>query len=92
VEGERSGFRGTVVGHVGDGYVGGKGGNGYDHSVVGGDHGGDEFLGSPIVGEGIDVECEADVFLGGVEDVLTAGDAGIVDEDWEGLVMLDDFC
>ena len=42
--------------------------------------------------EGIDVECEADVFLGGVEDVLTAGDAGIVDEDWEGLVMLDDFC
>jgi hypothetical protein len=40
------------------------------------------------VGEGVDVECEADVFLGGVEDVLAAGDAGVVDEDWEGLGCL----
>jgi len=33
------------------------------------------------VRQSINVECEADVFLGGVEDVLTAGYAGIVDED-----------
>lgn len=74
MEGERGGFRGAVVGHVRDGYVGGEGGDGYDHAVVGGDHGGDEFLDGPVVGEGVDVECEADVFLGGVEDVFAAGD------------------
>jgi len=32
----------------------------------------------------VDVEGEADVFLGGVEDVLAAGDAGVVDEDCRG--------
>lgn len=31
--------------------------------------------------EGINVEGKANVFLGGIEDVLTAGDAGVVDED-----------
>jgi hypothetical protein len=31
------------------------------------------------VGEGVDVEGEADVFLGCVEDVLAACDAGVVD-------------
>jgi hypothetical protein len=87
VEGEGRGFGGAVVGHVGDCDIGSVRGDGYDHAVVGGDHGWHEFFGGPVVGEGVDVECEADVFLGGVEDVLAAGDAGVVDEDWEGLVI-----
>jgi hypothetical protein len=32
----------------------------------------------------VDVEGEADVLLGGVEDVLAAGDAGVVYEDCGG--------
>jgi hypothetical protein len=32
----------------------------------------------------VDIEGEADVLLGGVEDVLAAGDAGVVDEDCGG--------
>jgi hypothetical protein len=84
VEGERGGFRGAVVGHVRDSHVGGETGDGDDHAVVRGDHGGHEFLGGPVVRQCVDVEGEADVLLGGVEDVLAAGNAGIVDEDCGG--------
>lgn len=33
------------------------------------------------MGEGIHIEGEADIFLGGIEDRLATGHAGVVDED-----------
>lgn len=49
-------------------------------AVVGADHGGEELLGEVIVGSGIDGKCELDILASGVEDVLAAADARIVDE------------
>lgn len=70
-----------VVDHVGGGEVRGEGGDCEDHAVVAADHGREELLGEEVVGEGVYVEGEADVFFGGVEDGFSAGAAGVVDED-----------
>lgn len=81
VEGVGGGLGGGVVDHARDGDPGGHGCDGDDHAVVVLAHVGEELLGGPVVGEGVDVEGEADVALGGVEDRLADDDAGVVDED-----------
>lgn len=45
------------------------------------DHMWEELLGEVVVREGIDLECEVDVLLRGIEDGFAAGDAGIIDQD-----------
>lgn len=81
VEGLRGGLGRRVVDHAGHRHPGGDRRDRHDHAVVGGDHGGEELLGRPVVGEGVDVEGEADVALRGVEDAAALDDAGVVDED-----------
>lgn len=81
VEGHGGGFGGCVVDHGGCGDVAGERGNGDDHAVVVLDHVRQELLGEVVVGEGVDLEGQVEVFLGGVEDGLATGDAGIVDQD-----------
>lgn len=84
VEGEGAGFGAGVVGHVGQGGVGGHRGDGDDHAVVGGDHGGQEFADEAEVGEEVDGEGIFDAFFGAFEDRLAGGYAGVVDEDCGG--------
>jgi hypothetical protein len=54
------------------------------------DHGWEELLRKEVVRECVDVEREADVGFGGVEDALSFRDAGVVDQDgWVAEVCLD---
>lgn len=55
--------------------------DGDDHAVVAGDQAGQELLGQDVVRDGVDVEGEADVLLGALEDGLSACDTGVEDED-----------
>lgn len=80
MEGEGGGLGGGVVDHGGGDKVAGQRGDGDDHAVVAGDHGGEKLLCEEVVADGVDVEGEADVVLGGVEDGLAARAAGIVDQ------------
>lgn len=43
--------------------------------------GGEEFLHNPVVCEDVDLECEAHIFLAGVEDAFAADNASVVDDD-----------
>jgi hypothetical protein len=79
VEGQRGGLGGGIVDHVWRRDVRGEGRDGHDDTVVRSSHGGDEFTGEVVVGDGVDVEGEADVGFGATEDGLAAGDAGVVD-------------
>ena len=81
VEGQRGGLGRAVVDHLGDGDVGGQAGDGDDHAVVARDQARQELLGEQVVGDGVDVEGEADVLLGGLEDGLSARDAGVQHQD-----------
>lgn len=81
MEAERGGLGGRVVHHPWHGEVRRDRGDGDDHSVVAGDEAGKELLGEDVVRDGVDVEGEPDVLLGGLEDGLSAGNAGVQDED-----------
>jgi len=81
VEREGGGFGGCVVDHRGRGEVAGYGGDGNDHAVVGGDHGGQELLRQIVVAEGVDLEGEVDVLLCRLEDRFAACDSSVVDQD-----------
>ena len=81
MEGQRGGFGGRVVHHVGGGGVAALRGDGHDHAVVGCDQGGHELAREMVVREGVDFEEEAGLRLGAAEDGAAAADAGVVDED-----------
>lgn len=81
VEGDGGGFGRGVVDHGGRDEVACQTGDGNDHAVVVLDHVREELMGEVVVGEGVDLEGQVDVFLGAVEDGAAARDAGIVDED-----------
>ena len=81
MEGQRGGFGGRVVHHVGGGGVAALRGDGHDHAVVGGDQGGHELAREVVVREGVDFEEEAGLGFGAAEDGAAAADAGVVDED-----------
>lgn len=81
VERNRRGLACGVVDHAGRRDVAGERGDGDDHAVVGGDHGGQELLREVVVAEGVYFEGEVDVLFGGFEDGFAARDARVVDED-----------
>lgn len=81
VEGEGGCLGGAVVDHLWHGDEGRHGCDGYDHAVVALDEVGEEFLGEEVVRDGVDVKCESDILLRGVENGLSAGNAGVEDKD-----------
>lgn len=77
MEAQRRSLGGGVIHHLWHGEVRRDRGDSDDHSVVAGDEAGKELLGEDVVRDGVDVKCEPDVLLCGLEDGLSACDAGV---------------
>lgn len=81
VEADGGEFTGAVVGEFFRSDESGGGGDGDDVAFATFEHVGEEGFGGPEEGEGVDAEGLDNLFIGEVEEVVAADDAGVVDED-----------